>query len=606
MGFRFRRALQIVPGVRLNLSRSGASVSLGARGLHYTIGARGTRASVGIPGSGLSWTSYQPFSSRSAVPASPASQNYTNEPPVDAGSTRSFESAGIEQLVAGSTNELAPILDAARKQFPSHLLVLAAAGLVVALASAYDLPPLAVGALVFGIIAWPMMFVLDRRRRTTTLEYNLEDDQNRKFANLVQAFNSLASCHRVWRVPLERDEGDWKRHAGASVTLERSPISLRMGLPTLVKSNLKFPSFELGKETIYFAPDSILIVARNSVAAIRYEDCEILAHTTRFVESDDAPSDTQIVGESWQFVNKKGDPDRRFNNNRMLPICLYGELDLKSASGLNARLLCSRPNAATEFATGVVSLRATNSEQPRSLEDRSSSPPIAPSSAGKDDAVDNTAAAFARESAYAQSLVLERGKLWEFLLVQELLASRLMSLKKECAALDKLGPLPTRRFSVPEFVKWFSEEMNAIALATSQFGKCIGQDLPNALGNPGVPGDAVQILASIDALFSTCRTIVKFEQELYTAETSETLGLLKGSLKGITKYYVDVLDDFAKKWALAIEGLRNGSQTFAVKAAFPAFLQTEKAVAELEKIRKNPTEYAFENIHLPLGPIAKS
>jgi hypothetical protein len=50
--FRFRRTFKIVPGVRFNLSKSGASVSFGPRGLHYTVGPKGTRTTVGLPGSG--------------------------------------------------------------------------------------------------------------------------------------------------------------------------------------------------------------------------------------------------------------------------------------------------------------------------------------------------------------------------------------------------------------------------------------------------------------------------------------------------------------------------------------------------------------------------
>ena len=41
--FRFRRTFKIVPGVRLNLSKSGASVSFGPKGLHYTVGPKGIR-----------------------------------------------------------------------------------------------------------------------------------------------------------------------------------------------------------------------------------------------------------------------------------------------------------------------------------------------------------------------------------------------------------------------------------------------------------------------------------------------------------------------------------------------------------------------------------
>jgi hypothetical protein len=57
MGFRFRRSMKLLPGVRLNLGARSASLSLGGRGAHVTVGSRGTRSTVGIPGTGLSFTS---------------------------------------------------------------------------------------------------------------------------------------------------------------------------------------------------------------------------------------------------------------------------------------------------------------------------------------------------------------------------------------------------------------------------------------------------------------------------------------------------------------------------------------------------------------------
>jgi hypothetical protein len=56
MGFRFRRSIRLMPGIRFNLSRSGISTSIGRRGAWFTIGPRGTRATVGLPGTGLSYT----------------------------------------------------------------------------------------------------------------------------------------------------------------------------------------------------------------------------------------------------------------------------------------------------------------------------------------------------------------------------------------------------------------------------------------------------------------------------------------------------------------------------------------------------------------------
>lgn len=58
MAFRFRRSLTVIPGVKVNFGKTGASVSVGPRGAKATFGGRGrTRATCGIPGTGLSHTS---------------------------------------------------------------------------------------------------------------------------------------------------------------------------------------------------------------------------------------------------------------------------------------------------------------------------------------------------------------------------------------------------------------------------------------------------------------------------------------------------------------------------------------------------------------------
>ena len=56
MGFRFSRRISLFKGLRLNLSKSGTSVSVGGRGGWLTFGKKGIRATVGIPGTGMSWS----------------------------------------------------------------------------------------------------------------------------------------------------------------------------------------------------------------------------------------------------------------------------------------------------------------------------------------------------------------------------------------------------------------------------------------------------------------------------------------------------------------------------------------------------------------------
>jgi hypothetical protein len=55
-GFRFRKTIGVLPGVRVNLSKSRVSTSLGGRGATVNVGADGRRmVTIGIPGTGMSY-----------------------------------------------------------------------------------------------------------------------------------------------------------------------------------------------------------------------------------------------------------------------------------------------------------------------------------------------------------------------------------------------------------------------------------------------------------------------------------------------------------------------------------------------------------------------
>ena len=57
MGLSFRKSVQIMPGVKLNISKSGLSVSTGIKGLHASINTKGqVRGTASIPGTGIRYT----------------------------------------------------------------------------------------------------------------------------------------------------------------------------------------------------------------------------------------------------------------------------------------------------------------------------------------------------------------------------------------------------------------------------------------------------------------------------------------------------------------------------------------------------------------------
>jgi hypothetical protein len=120
MGFRFRRSIRLLPGLRLNLSGSGASVSVGPRGLKYTVGKNGTRITTGISGTGISWSEYTPHAKPSVetrVEAGSRIKPLLREPfPVPGETTLApIENATAEEINALSTSELVPLLNSANR-----------------------------------------------------------------------------------------------------------------------------------------------------------------------------------------------------------------------------------------------------------------------------------------------------------------------------------------------------------------------------------------------------------------------------------------------------------------------------------------------------------
>ena len=67
MSRRFGRRFRVAPGMWLDISDPG-STTIGTRGLRYTIGRHGTRTAVGLPGSGISYSTYQRFLHHTTAP----------------------------------------------------------------------------------------------------------------------------------------------------------------------------------------------------------------------------------------------------------------------------------------------------------------------------------------------------------------------------------------------------------------------------------------------------------------------------------------------------------------------------------------------------------
>jgi hypothetical protein len=170
----------------------------------------------------------------------------------------------------------------------------------------------------------------------------------------------MRTSSAIWHIEASGRTQDWKRNAGASNLIRRSPISPTLSRPPRVECNLEVPTIPAGLQTLYFFPDRLLVYDRTRVGAVAYRDLKVDAGVTRFIESDAVPSDSMLVDRTWRFVNKKGGPDRRFSNNRELPILQYGVLHFTSGSGLNELFNFSASKKHEAFISALAGMAASN------------------------------------------------------------------------------------------------------------------------------------------------------------------------------------------------------------------------------------------------------
>jgi hypothetical protein len=151
---------------------------------------------------------------------------------------------------------------------------------------------------------------------------------------------------RMWRVNASGNVDttyQYKVNAGATTIVSRAVAKASLVGPTNLQTNIAVPTIASQKSALHFLPDRVLVRDGKRFSDVSYESLETQAAPVRFTETERPPSDAQMIDTTWQYVNVKGGPDRRFNNNRQLPVMQYGELYLTSSAGLSWILQLSQP-----------------------------------------------------------------------------------------------------------------------------------------------------------------------------------------------------------------------------------------------------------------------
>jgi hypothetical protein len=352
MGLYLRKSVSVGP-FRFNLSGSGVGVSVGVRGLRVGSGPRGNYVRVGGHG-----VYYQQTISHPRV-APPQQSLPMPAPDGTHAELVAIESSVATEIVDSSSEALVEEIRAKRRKLSLTPLAIVAAIVLMFISFAFDSAIVQWLAIEIGIafVVWTRN--RDRLAKTVVILYDFDARADEAYGRFLEWAQAIAASRKAWHVAAEGRVYDRKYHAGASSLVQRRVTTLQMAEPPMVKTNVPVLSVGVGRQTLYFLPDKLLVYDATGVGAVSYRALDLSIVKQRFIESDGVPSDATVVDHTWRYVNKSGGPDRRFNNNPQLPICLYDELHLQTSSGLNEVVQLSRSGIGEGFAAAVRHLAAS-------------------------------------------------------------------------------------------------------------------------------------------------------------------------------------------------------------------------------------------------------
>jgi Protein of unknown function (DUF4236) len=325
MGFYIRKSISAGP-FRFNLSGSGVGMSVGGKGFRVGTGPR--RNYVHMGRGGLYYRASLGGAHQASRPRCPTNNSDPpRQPPAAAGSLSAIETGNILEMKP--TNGSAIVQQISQKMalgrfWPWALGIgLLLSALVMTQPNA---GPFALGLAAATVALSAFLSRIDEQRKTVVIMYDLDDQVVAPFQTFAQEFDKLATASRIWNIDTAGRTDDWKRNAGASHLITRKLVRLSYGVPRVIKTNVDLPCIVGGRQNIYFLLDIMLVTEGNRAGAVSYQQFVVLWTNAIFLEGDGVPADARVVGQTCQYVNKKGGPDRRFKNNRQIPQVLYQQM----------------------------------------------------------------------------------------------------------------------------------------------------------------------------------------------------------------------------------------------------------------------------------------
>jgi len=233
--------------------------------------------------------------------------------------------------------------------------------------------PFAVYEFGFGLVVFIFWIIrlrkIDKKRFEIFLHYDMDESVCQIYKQFGEHFALFTLSAKIWQYINTERTFDAKRNAGAGNLIRRTPVTyISADKPPAEHfiTNVSIPYVRLTNIELYFLPERLLVKQSGEFAAVFYKNLHLTRTTTRFIEDESLAPDALVVDKTWRYVNKSGGPDRRFSDNRQLPICAYSEYTFKSDTGIYEVITTSKPGAMdafVDFLTGIGSFQSKMASQ---------------------------------------------------------------------------------------------------------------------------------------------------------------------------------------------------------------------------------------------------
>lgn len=180
-------------------------------------------------------------------------------------------------------------------------------------------------------------------------------------AKMLLAFDKLRNSQRSWILQTTQRIDRVRARSMADTVVSRGNAVLGRNADQLISTNDQplAISVQNGRATAYFYPGFLLVTSSSTddFAVIDLRELDVFYDASSFTETESIPSDATMVGKVWAKSNKNGTRDRRFKDNRELPVMRYGHVGLWSQEGMDELLMFSRDDACREFVSAVKELQ---------------------------------------------------------------------------------------------------------------------------------------------------------------------------------------------------------------------------------------------------------